>query len=57
MAKQFLDKDGLDIVAEQINLKPSTFTGTTQEWEDVTDKSKYEIVNLTDDISDASEKS
>ena len=55
MAKQFLDKDGLDIVAEQINLKPSTFTGTTQEWEDVTDKSKYEIVNLTDDISDASE--
>ena len=55
MSKQFLDKDGLDIVAEQINLKPSTFTGTTAEWEAVTDKSKYQIVNITDDISDATE--
>ena len=55
MSKQFLDKDGLDIVAEQINLKPSTFTGTTSEWDAVTDKSKYQIVNLTDDVSDATE--
>ena len=55
MSKQFLDKDGLDIVAEQINLKPSTFTGTTSEWEAVSDKSKYEIVNLTDDVTDTTE--
>jgi len=72
MSKQYLDKDGLEVVRNKVNearevsagamaLAESisqnvtpTFTGTFAQWNALSsaDKSKYKIVNITDDTSD-----
>ena len=56
MSNEFLDKDGLNLVAEQIKKKTTSFVGTAAQWDSAqNDYPKGTIVALTDDVDNTYE--